>query len=338
MINLGFGRLGKAALCAFVFAFLTSEESGSCGGGGGGGGGGTPFQPPPIWNGSGGWQANADGTLPAGKCFGDLSAGAEFCKVESGNYSDANVSTYQPNSVRLISWNVAHGEKLDDMISKFQTESNLKNASIINVQEIYTESEATGNRNAPRELAKALRMNYYFCREFSYAPGYSGNAVLSKFPLHNPQVVRHIYKRELDSNPPLGTRCAMMVDVSISGRLVRSVSAHLEVKTMAGTRKEQGQEIIAAIPNPDFTKMHLVSGDFNTAGGELEPVVGAFKDAGFTNVEGSGITQTIFHLDYIFVRGFPSGTKGGILSGYGISDHKAEFVDFDASSFYNILG
>ena len=98
--------------------------------------------------------------------------------------------------LRLLSWNIERGYKLDDVIRILKQED----ADIIALQEIDIGCERSESKDTGRIIAQALELNYAFICEFeelkshvrtssSQGGGVHGNGILSKFDFGSIHVV-----------------------------------------------------------------------------------------------------------------------------------------------------
>jgi endonuclease/exonuclease/phosphatase family metal-dependent hydrolase len=176
-------------------------------------------------------------------------------------------------------------------------------------------------RDVPRDLSRALKMNFAYASEFielepknlgaqggtascnnidyGRTQNLTGDAILSRFPLSN---VRRLpledcydwYWNEI--NPPWykwishwprqlrrGQRAAILADVSVGGSIgtVTVVSAHFEVNAGPGCRRDQMNQILQAVQ--DVKNPVVIAGDMNTIGirGPEWGLFDDWRDAGF---------------------------------------------------------
>src|SRR3954468_5977264 len=100
---------------------------------------------------------------PSLSVFSPIMPGAALIKeLEIGSFVDPPFSREWPETLRVVSWNVNRGLQLNGIIDFLQSSS----ADLILLQETDVNARRTRRRNVPREIAKALRMNYVFGSEF----------------------------------------------------------------------------------------------------------------------------------------------------------------------------
>lgn len=222
----------------------------------------------------------------------------------------------EPDSLIIASYNIAFSEKLDEALADLQSDPHLQNLDILLLQEMDAKGTAY--------MAESLGMNYYYFPSFIH-PRHGelfGNAVLSPWPLGNPETLT------LPHPNPLTTdyRTALLVEVQMGSRKVRAVSVHLATLVVdLDDRVEQAEAMrdsLLAEPGP-----MLVGGDFNsgtnyevTLFGRVMRQVG-FRQAripGDKTARGGLLDKTgydlkldhIYYRDLVFVSGGsqPEGT------------------------------
>ena len=114
-------------------------------------------------------------------------------EIESGNFAAPRWNLFSPDSVRIVSWNIDRGSKLDKVIEFLASEK----ADIVLLQEADLNARRTHHINVAREIAQKLAMNYVFGREFQEltqgsktSAAYHGQATLSRWPLSNSRIIR----------------------------------------------------------------------------------------------------------------------------------------------------
>jgi endonuclease/exonuclease/phosphatase family metal-dependent hydrolase len=140
----------------------------------------------------------------------------------------------------------------------------------------------TDNLHTTKVLAEVLGMNYVFGVEYlelskgepheRETPGKNtqslhGNAILSRFPLANPVLIRlkglgqwfrHDQKR-------IGSRIGLIADVEIGEQPIRVATVHLENEADPDFRKEQFDQLISVLHTRNHSEKHIIAGDLNTS-------------------------------------------------------------------------
>ena len=192
------------------------------------------------------------------------------CPVEG----EAFVSDVPDPKESLVVWtyNLERGQRLDGQIETFLDGTGGPAPDVLLLSELDRGCSRSGYRHVTRELAQAMGMNYLFAVEFvelQGAPGEHvarcehGNAILSRYPLGNVEVIRHATQTvwyKSTSEPRLGGRVALAADVRVGHRVLRVVTVHFESKT-EDARSAQAKEIALAMEtSPGLV---VVGGDMN---------------------------------------------------------------------------
>ena len=252
----------------------------------------------------------------------------EIDSIELSN----SYSSEPGENLRIISWNTQRGRHWRKGFRLISEHPYLKNPDIILLGEMDLGMARSGNDHTTKELADALRMNYIYGVEFLELTngeagerekypgenewGYHGNAILSKYPLHNPRMIRfpdieiwyqHYQKR-------LGGRMALFAEVKINGQRITFVSTHLESSDdKSKIRQNQMKMILNECDKVESNLPIIIGGDFNAA--PDEPLFNVLRNSGFVVDKCNDMgqpTQQIFkdgqvqlikkQIDYIVVR------------------------------------
>ena len=198
-------------------------------------------------------------------------------EIETGSFIKGAGPLEVPEKIKVVSWNINRGLQLNAVIDFLAVSS----ADLILLQETDISARRTQRRNVPREIAKALQMNYVFGREFEElaqgkptSPAYHGQATLSRFPLFDFHILRFSHQsafwRPRWFIPPfgpfqrrLGGRIALICSTPVQGRTIAIYNAHLESRGGDQLRIAQFSEMIAAIERDPKSTRVLIAGDFN---------------------------------------------------------------------------
>jgi endonuclease/exonuclease/phosphatase family metal-dependent hydrolase len=223
-----------------------------------------------------------------------------------GAYASAPVAD---GILRVVTFNVEHGRRIDRAIAGLRTHPSLKSADVIMLQEM--------DGPGVEEIAKALGMNYvYFPGSHDPKGGHDmGNAVLSPWPMEDPRKILLPHPSRIIHR----ARAVVTARVTIEGRPVRVYSVHLgsPLGVGPGARREQAEMVLkdaAASADP-----LIVAGDFNTDGlGER------FVKEGYVWATRSiGHTVGPFSFDHVFLRGLSGQVEAGVAKEVNdASDHR----------------
>lgn len=208
----------------------------------------------------------------------------------------------------MAAYNVERGLQWERQIELFLREPGMPRPDLLLLNEADRGCSRTAYMNIAREYARALRMCYVFGVEFLELPRLfgagrrirsrceHGNAILSRYPLGNVQVLRFPSNRSwlwhglspLFGEPRLGGRMALRADVKVGESYLRVYAAHLESgRGDERLRGEQAGELVRdAVGSPLPV---LIGGDINCGTYFADLRYGATGDAA---------TQALFRHGY----------------------------------------
>lgn len=144
--------------------------------------------------------------------------------------------------IRIVTWNIERGLQFDAILDFLRTAQ----ADLILLQEVDLNARRTHDRDVAGELARSLRLNYFFGKEFQElsegsrsSPAYHGQATLSPWPLSSGRIIRfhqqskfwkpHWFVPDIQFfQRRLGGRIALTSEALIYGRPIVSYNLHLE--------------------------------------------------------------------------------------------------------------
>jgi endonuclease/exonuclease/phosphatase family metal-dependent hydrolase len=196
--------------------------------------------------------------------------------IETGSFTGGEVMPHRPDEIRVISWNIARGTRLEE-ITEFLAGMN---AELILLQETDRNARRSGWRDVAAEIARALGMNYAFGIEFEElaqgsraSPAYHGQATLSVFPLSDFRVLR--FRRQSKFWHPywgiprlaafqrrVGGRMALMSHICVGATMLAVYNLHLESRSDE-IRRAQFAELLDEIGQNGCEIPVIVGGDFN---------------------------------------------------------------------------
>lgn len=238
--------------------------------------------------------------------------------------SCSHVSGLTPSSdstlpeLRVVTWNIEHGQLVDAAVEQLTTNPHLSNADVVLLQEMDDE--------APAEIADALGMTHkYFagCTHSGTGKPF-GNAVLARGVITECEVVPLPHLARIMGQRRTAVRGTVQLD-----RLPGDVgiwSVHAEVSTLPHRRQMAQYTTVANAVAASSNTRTIVGGDFNTASSRsVRALVDAMASAGTERVNRTtGHTFTRFgrgfELDHIFTREFEC-VDVGVVRGHLASDH-----------------
>ena len=261
-------------------------------------------------------------------------------EIETGSFAPTLPGWWPPASIRIVDWNINRGMKLSGIVEFLRGTG----ADLILLQECDLNARRTHRLNIAQEIARRLRMNYVFGREFqeltqgsSDSPAYHGQATLSRWPLSNPRIIRFRKQSSFwrprwflpDIEPlqeRLGGRMALVTDMNAGGRTVVSYNFHLESRGDDRLRCSQLDECLEDARRYSAGVPLVLAGDFNMDVYRTAAAV-AIKEARFQNAfSGQPTTPGSFFergrpIDWILTRGPVRGDYSRVHSLVSASDH-----------------
>ena len=262
----------------------------------------------------------------------------------TGDFAPARLRFGSPRSIRVVDWNIERGEDLRGII-KFLSSAD---ADLLLLQEVDLNAKRTHRVNVAEEIAKRLKMNYVWAREFqelvqgtSDSPAYTGQATLARWPMSKPRILQfrnqsNFWKPHwfLPRVYPFQERVGGRIGLVTEGADLVAYNLHLEsrhgVPPPAGSdalrRAQIGEVIDDAARYPSRAPM-MVAGDFNLNATYRKPAA-EMREAGFRSVTGRKAESTthLFLLpgpavDWAFLRGPVEAQSATIHSSIRASDH-----------------
>jgi endonuclease/exonuclease/phosphatase family metal-dependent hydrolase len=249
------------------------------------------------------------------------SPGGIFDVVRSWRFAGSNPN---PSSLRVMTWNIDHGAKLDRIVTGIAANP----ADLCLLQEVDWNTARTGERDVGAELARRLRLNGSYGIEFEELSqghaAYIGQATLTRLPVRRSRVLR--FERQsgfwkphgwIPSSIPflqrrLGNRIALVTELDFNGKLLVVYNAHLESRSAGFIQEHQLDEIVQDAGQYPSSTLIIVGGDLNT---KYLPslFLRKLERDGFQSALGERVERThriAMALDWIFTKG-PVELSGG---------------------------
>ena len=225
------------------------------------------------------------------------------------------------STVRVVTWNIQFGVEVEAAAQALAGLDELRTADIVLLQEmddIGTES-----------IARSVGLNHVFASSGVHdrTGRHFGNAVLSKWPLRDPEVVLLSHRSAVQGQD----RIAVRATVSLDGIDVDACSVHTEVPSLSPPKRRRQFEEIAEATERWAPDRLIVGGDFNTLTGRGAALVRQrMQRIGADHVSaGAGATLRRggreFSLDHVFARGLTP-LDSGVVRGLEASDHRPLWV------------
>jgi endonuclease/exonuclease/phosphatase family metal-dependent hydrolase len=264
-------------------------------------------------------------------------------EIIAENFAPSQWLSWPRSSVRVVDWNIDRGLQLPAIID-FLGDTN---ADILILQEVDINARRTHRLNVAQEIARKLRLNYVFGREFveltqgsKASPAYHGQATLSRWKISSPRVIH--FKRQSDFWKPrwfkpklqtfqerLGGRIALASEINVSGISLFSYNLHLESRANDDLRLAQLTEVLQDAAAYESAHPLILAGDLNLNASKPGPAE-LLARAGFrVAVPAARIPTTPprhlleagRHIDWAFVLGSLEPDKGRVYNSVRASDH-----------------
>lgn len=261
--------------------------------------------------------------------------------------------------IRVVDWNIDRGLQLRSIID-FLGDTN---ADLFMLQEVDINARRTHRLNIAQEIARKLRLNYVFGREFveltqgsSTSPAYHGQATLSRWRIKNPRII-HFQQQSNFWKPRwfvpklepfqerLGGRIALASEITVPGDVsTLAYNLHLESRADDEMRFTQLTEVLNDARAFQPTRPTVIAGDLNMDASKPPSAV-AIARAGFIGAIPAGSQATTparhllehgRHIDWAFVRGPVQIDKGRVHSSIKASDHYPISFEIDVSDGWNL--
>lgn len=233
----------------------------------------------------------------------------------------ARLMANPPNTLRVLCWNIHHGEGLDGKLDLPRIAAVIRAAKpdVVALQEVDQTKSRTGKVDQTAELARLTGMSGIFGKAMDFGGGGYGQAILSKHPIRENQVHRLPGKGE--------PRIAFEAGIEVGGKLIRVVSTHLD---LASAQRLEQAKVLAGLFQKTTTPM-ILCGDFNDSP-DSAPLQ-EFRAWQAIPKLGEPAThpadKPTLEIDYFFSRNLDSIGRLKVLSESAASDHRPLLCEFD---------
>ncbi len=253
-----------------------------------------------------------------------------------------------PGTLRVMSWNVSRGQKLDKLIIAIKK----ANPDVLLLCEADMYGKLTGGRVAAREIAAALGYSYYAAAEFgelrSDRMGSSGNAIISRYPLSGGKYFALPVMKERGgydwasdgTQPRTGQRNSISARIEVPGsaKKITLVSMHTENKANARVRLDQFKLLAKELVTPG--EPAILAGDLNTVSmGEGGDFRNFLKGTSFFDCSNGDDRPTFsvavlvnLRIDWVLLQYGAGGTLSfksyDVIGKDGASDHSPVITEF----------
>lgn len=264
-------------------------------------------------------------------------------EIIAENFAPARWLSWPRSSIRIVDWNIDRGLQLRSIIEFLEN----ANADVFILQEVDVNARRTHRLNIAQEIARKLRLNYVFGREFveltqgsKTSPAYHGQATLSRWNISRPRVIH--FQQQSDFWKPrwfkptlptfqerLGGRIALAAEISFQGASTICYNLHLESRSTDELRLAQLNEVLQDAAVYDSTQPVVIAGDLNVNASK-PATADVLARAGFRDVVPSlrvpttpsrHLLEAGRHIDWAFVRGAVQANAGRVHRSVRGSDH-----------------
>lgn len=182
---------------------------------------------------------------------------------------------------RGVAWNIERGMRFEGILHHLKNHPILSKADILFLTEADLGMARSGNRHVTAELARELRQNYFFTPSYLNLSkgcgveqevagdnelGIAGNAILSRYPLEDPELIRlpNAYDKMSGREKRLGSQSVPLVTVRLPTGPLTVAAAHLDVRSTQRHRRRQLEAVIRAVKTLRRGPA-LIGGDWNTS-------------------------------------------------------------------------
>lgn len=270
-------------------------------------------------------------------------------EIIAENFAPSQWLSWPRNSIRVVDWNIDRGFKLPAII-EFLGDAH---ADILILQEVDINCHRTHRLNIAHEIARKLRLNYVFGREFveltqgsKASPAFHGQTTLSRWKISRPRVIHfqqqsdfwkpHWYLPKMEPfQERLGGRIALATEIDVAGVALTSYNLHLESRGNDDLRIAQLQDVLRDATAYGARRLIILAGDLNLNASK-HGVGDLLVSAGFQDAVPTARVPTTpprhvldsgRHIDWGFVKDLTKIGDGRVHSSVRASDHYP--VSFD---------
>ena len=191
-----------------------------------------------------------------GRVIGDLAVA--LCAVCFLGGCRTNSPSAAPQTFRVMTYNIHHGEGLDGKVDLLRIAESIKRevADIVALQEVDKGVERTARRDLPDELAALTGMTCIFSNNYHHQGGEYGNAVLTRFP------IKHWTNTHYQKVNEMEQRGILQLTLDVRGRELVFMATHLDHRPDDAARWSNVGEI-EALEKQYRGRPLILCGDFN---------------------------------------------------------------------------
>lgn len=241
--------------------------------------------------------------------------------LHRGEYATGGRRPEVTGTLTVVSWNIQFGVDAVAAAEALLVVPDLLSVDIVLLQEM--------DESGTELIARTIGANFAFAslRPHRQTGRAFGNAVLSRWPLSDPDVAELSHKSAVQGHE----RLVVGASVAVGAMSVTACSVHTEVPTLSPPKRRRQFDEIAAATKRWGPGPLTVGGDFNTITGKgVAAVDRAMSAVGATRAS-AGAATTLrrggreFPLDHVYTRGLVH-LDCGVVDGLSASDHRPLWV------------
>jgi endonuclease/exonuclease/phosphatase family metal-dependent hydrolase len=221
-----------------------------------------------------------------------------------GNPGHGDDSASAPVRLRVLTYNIHHGEGVDGKLDLERIAGVIRAArpDLVALQEVDRRARRTSGVDQSAELARLTGMHVAFGRNVPLEGGEYGNAVLSRRPIKSQK------NHSLPSLGPGEKRGLLAVELELAvGKPLLFLSTHLDHRPAEHERELSAEAINTIVANQP-TKLAILAGDLNAipTGSTLAIFKKSWMMANAEPLATSPAVSPRRQIDYVLLR--PKGT------------------------------
>ncbi len=245
----------------------------------------------------------------------------------TGVASPARVIASEPLTIRVLCYNIHHGEGVDGKLdlSRIARVIRATNPTIVALQEVDRKTQRTERVDQPAELARLTDMQVVFKKNIEFGGGEYGNAVLTKLPI---VAHRNVHLPSFGNGEQRG---ALFLDINLgadNGKLL-FICTHLDHRRDASERVASAKRLNELVM-PYGDAPAILAGDMN-ATRDSEVIATLLKRWNHVSTQEQPtipVTTPKRQIDFIMIR--PQSrwrvVESRVLDEDLASDHRAIFA------------
>lgn len=202
--------------------------------------------------------------------------------LESYDYAEFAPPAEPKEKYRAVAWNIERGTHFDEILHLLSNHPRLAGADVYLLTECDLGMARSSNRSVALDLARALKLNYFFAPSYlnlSKGCGHEaevdddntlaihGNAILSRYPLKNLRTVPLPNGKDKmrGREKRIGNQRALIADLQLGDRTLSTSCIHLDAHSSQKHRVTQLQSVLDPLTEYPSDQPILIGGDWNTS-------------------------------------------------------------------------